>query len=64
MASALAPGGRCSVSAFSSYFQVRWLEDSDSFDAAQAVNHERTEIMDGDGETADADLWTTCYTPA
>lgn len=60
---ALAPGGRCSVSAFSSYFQVRWLEDRDAFDAASAVNHERTEIMDSDGDTAEADLWTTCYTP-
>ena len=38
--SALVPGGRAAVSAFSSYFQVRWLEDQDSFDAASAVNHE------------------------
>jgi SAM-dependent methyltransferase len=63
MGSALAPGGRCSVSAFSSYFQVRWLEDSDDFDAAGAVNRERTEIMDPEGERAEAELWTTCYTP-
>jgi SAM-dependent methyltransferase len=60
---ALRPGGRCAVSAFSSYFQVRWLEDSDSFDAAGGVNHERTELRDPDGLRADADLWTTCYTP-
>lgn len=60
---ALAPGGRCSVSAFSSYFQVRWLEDRDAFDAASAVNHERTEIMDAEGDAVEADLWTTCYTP-
>jgi len=61
--SALRPGGRCSISAFSAYFQVRWLEDRDAFDAASAVNHERTEVMDSDGEAVDADLWTTCYTP-
>ena len=61
--SALRPGGRCAVSAFSSYFQVRWLEDTDSFDAAGGVNHEQTELMDDDGVKADAELWTTCYTP-
>ena len=60
---ALAPGGRCAVSAFSSYFQVRWLEQSDAFDAATAVNHETTELRDELGSTAPAELWTTCYTP-
>ena len=42
MARALRPGGRLAVSAFSAYFQVRWLEDADSFDAEAGVNHERT----------------------
>ncbi len=60
---ALVPGGRAAVSAFSSYFQVRWLEDQDSFDAASAVNHEHTEIRDTSGVTVPAELWTTCYTP-
>lgn len=60
---ALAPGGRLAVSAFSSYFQVRWLEDQDAFDAASAVNHETTELRDAGGVRADAELWTTCYTP-
>ena len=60
---ALDPGGRCAVSAFSAYFQVKWLEDTDSFDAAGAVNHEQTEIMDSDGNSTPAELWTTCYTP-
>ncbi len=60
---ALAPGGRVAVSAFSSYFQVRWLEDHDAFDAASAVNHEHTEIRDSSGVTVPAELWTTCYTP-
>ena len=63
IAAALRPGGRCAVSAFSSYFQVRWLEETDTFDAAGGVNHERTELLDADGERAEADLWTTCYTP-
>ena len=61
--SALRPGGRLAVSAFSSYFQVRWLEDQDAFDAESAVNHETTELRDTDGLRADAELWTTCYTP-
>lgn len=60
---ALRPGGRAAVSAFSSYFQVRWLEDTDTFDAAGAVNHETTELRDPAGVRADAELWTTCYTP-
>jgi len=63
IAASLRPGGRCAVSAFSSYFQVRWLEESDTFDAAGGVNHERTELRDSDGARAEADLWTTCYTP-
>ena len=41
--------GALAVSAFSSYFQVRWLEDQDSFDAAAAVNHEPTELRDTEG---------------
>jgi hypothetical protein len=27
------------------------------------VNHERTEVRDTAGARADAELWTTCYTP-
>jgi SAM-dependent methyltransferase len=63
IARALRPGGRAAVSAFSAYFQMRWLEDNDTFDADAGVNHERTEIRDADGATAPADLWTTCFTP-
>ena len=59
----LAPGGRFAVSAFSSYFQLRWLEDQDSFFAATAVTHEQTELRNAEGRTTDAELWTTCYTP-
>jgi SAM-dependent methyltransferase len=63
MARALRPGGRLAVSAFSAYFMVRWLEESDRFDAARGVNHERTRIRDEDGAETDAELWTTCFTP-
>jgi SAM-dependent methyltransferase len=60
---ALRPGGVAAVSAFSAYFQVRYLEDHDTFDAAAGVNHERTEVRDEAGTPAPADLWTTCFTP-
>ena len=60
---ALRPGGRAALTAFSAYFQVRWLEDHDRFDAATAVNHEPTEVRDEAGKAVPADLWTTCYTP-
>jgi SAM-dependent methyltransferase len=63
MARALRPGGRVAVSAFSAYFQVRYLEDHDTFDADRGVNHETTAIRDEDGREVPADLWTTCFTP-
>ncbi|MCB1026283.1 MAG: class I SAM-dependent methyltransferase [Microthrixaceae bacterium] len=60
---ALRPGGRFAISAFSAYFQLANLETSDQFDAASGVNHELTEIRSESGESTEADLWTTCYTP-
>ena len=63
MARAVVPGGKVAVSAFSAYFQVRFLESTDSFDADHGVNHERTELLDADGEPQAADLWTSCFTP-
>ena len=63
MARALRPGGRLAVSAFSAYFQVRWLEETDTFDADAGVNHERTTLRSPTGAEAVHDLWTTCFTP-
>jgi len=63
MARALRPGARLAVSAFSAYFQLRYLEQQDSFDADAGVNHERTEVRDEAGAVAEVDLWTTCFTP-
>ena len=63
MAEALRPGGRLAVSAFSAYFQVRFLEDHDSFDPELGVNHETTTVRDPDGVELSAELWTTCFTP-
>jgi SAM-dependent methyltransferase len=63
MARALRPGGRLALSAFSAYFQVRYLEHTDSFDVAAGVNHEHTTVRSPDGVEAAAELWTTCFTP-
>lgn len=69
------PGGSVVVSAFSSYFQVRHIDPThpsvsapdgappSSFDAESGVHHEWTSIMDADGRSESAELWTTCYTP-
>ena len=62
MRRALKPGGRFAISAFSSYFQVKYPQDEGTFDVATGVHHERTVIKDEQGTDADADLWTTCYT--
>ncbi len=63
MARALRPGARLAVSAFSSYFQVRFLEPDDAFDADRGVNHERATLKDPAGAEAVHDLWTSCFTP-
>jgi SAM-dependent methyltransferase len=63
IARALKPGGAVAVSAFSAYFQMRWLEDADTFDADAGVNHERTAVRGEQGAEVPADLWTTCFTP-
>ena len=59
----LRPGGRLALTAFSSYFAVRDLTDTEDFDADAGVLHEQTVVMDPAGEELDHDLWTTCYTP-
>ncbi len=60
---ALRPGGLAAVSAFSSYFMMRHLEDHDTFDVEAGVNHETTEVRDETGVAVPADLWTSCFTP-
>ena len=62
LARAVKPGGVVAVSAFSAYFQVRFLEDS-TFDADRGVNHEVMTVKDPDGRDASFDAWTTCFTP-
>ncbi|MEM7275834.1 MAG: class I SAM-dependent methyltransferase [Actinomycetota bacterium] len=63
LARAVVPGGLVVVSAFSAYFQLRYLEDGDDFDADLGVNHETTTIRNPAGVERSTSLWTTCYTP-
>ncbi len=63
MARILCPGGRLVLSAFSAYFVMRFLEDTDAFDAATGVNHEVAQVRNLAGEERPFDLWTTCFTP-
>lgn len=63
MTRALHPGGCLAVSAFSAYFQLRFLEGSDEFDAEAGVKRERTTVRDETGGDAEVDLWTSCFTP-
>jgi SAM-dependent methyltransferase len=62
IARALRPRGRLALSAFSSYFAVKY-HDSATFDADLGVAHEHTEVRNEAGEPMPADLWTGCYTP-
>ena len=62
MARALRPGGRLALSAFSSYFVVKYHDEA-TFDADTGVSHERTEIRSEAGTPKTVDLWTGCYTP-
>jgi SAM-dependent methyltransferase len=63
MARAVRPGGAVVVSAFSSYFMLRHLEATDTFDADRGVNHEPTSVRSEGGKELDVDLWTSCFTP-
>lgn len=63
MARAVVPGGVVGLSAFSAYFQIRYLEDADTFDAGAGVNREVTSVRSSDGAELPCELWTTCFTP-
>jgi SAM-dependent methyltransferase len=63
MVSAVRPGGWVAISAISAYFAVRFLGASDTFDAECGVHHERTAVRAPEGDEAEFDLWTTCFTP-
>jgi SAM-dependent methyltransferase len=55
--------GRVVLSAFSAYFAVRYLEESDVFDAGRGENTEDTVLKSETGEEQPFVLKTTCFTP-
>jgi SAM-dependent methyltransferase len=64
MVRAAKPGtGHLALTAFSAYFAVRFLEDTDAFDAATGVNVEQTTLKNSDGDEIPFELDTTCFTP-
>lgn len=62
MGNALKSNGRLVMSAFNSYFAVKYFDQA-VFDAGTGINHERTEIRNSEGNSEEVDLWTGCYTP-
>ncbi|MEO7370460.1 MAG: class I SAM-dependent methyltransferase [Ilumatobacteraceae bacterium] len=62
VAAALKPGGMLALSAFNSYFAVKYHESA-TFDAATGISHELTEVRNEAGVLAEVELWTTCFTP-
>jgi SAM-dependent methyltransferase len=63
MAGCARPGGLVAFTAFSAYFAVRFLEETDHFDADSGVNHEVASVRNPGGEERSFDLWTSCFTP-
>ena len=64
IAAAVGPGGRLAVSAFSSWYAVKWLGEEETFEAATAVLHETARVRDRTGEQEAAfALAHTCFTP-
>lgn len=59
---AVRPGGAAAVTAFSSYFALRHLEDGEHFDPETGVLHELATVRDDAGEERPFDVWTTCFT--
>ncbi len=59
---AMNTGGVAAMSAFSSYFSVRY-HDGATFDACTGTSHELTEVRSATGASKQVDLWTNCYTP-
>jgi SAM-dependent methyltransferase len=62
IAAALKPGAPAALSAFNSYFRVRYPGDGD-FDCDRGLDHEHTSIKDEQGRDAAVELWTSCWTP-
>ena len=64
LARLLAPGARLAVTAFSSYFAVRHLEEGEEFEALPGLFWERSTVRSAGGDVDRTfTLATTCFTP-
>ncbi|MHB1853458.1 MAG: class I SAM-dependent methyltransferase [Acidimicrobiales bacterium] len=64
LARALRPGGRLALTAFSSWYAVKWLAEGEAFDAGTGVLHETARVRDRTGDReAEFALEHTCFTP-
>ena len=59
---AVPPGGGVALTAFSSYFALRGLEEQEEFDPVTGVLHETYTVRDEAGAEHEFDAWTTCFT--
>lgn len=59
---AVRPGGGVAISAFSSYFALRFQEAGEDFDPATGVHHEVVTVRDEAGNEREFEAWTTCFT--
>jgi SAM-dependent methyltransferase len=62
IARAVRPGGAVAVTAFHSYFALRWQEEGEGFDPRTGVVHEVATLRNAEGGERPFDLWTTCFT--
>jgi SAM-dependent methyltransferase len=62
IATALCPGGRLALTAFSAAFAARFLEEGETFDPATGVLHEKSTVRNEEGVEQIFDAWTTCFT--
>jgi SAM-dependent methyltransferase len=62
IARSLRPGGGLALTAFSTAFVLRHLEDGEHFDPRTGVLHETATVRDPDGREEGFELWTTCFT--
>lgn len=64
LASVLRLGGRLALTAFSSWYAVKWSGEGETFDAGTAVLHETARVRGRNGaEEAEFPLDHTCFTP-
>ncbi len=62
LAAAVRPGGMIALTAFHSYFALRFIEPGEDFDPVTGVLHELATLRNGGGAERVFDLWTTCFT--